>query len=119
VDNPHRWSDPLGLIPCEEAGTIGQEAKAIPKGGGQLSHISDRVTGLGLDQQAAAEATEEAARVAFGRTGGQLPLENGNIAVLPSQPQVGAWFEVEPGGAVIPRRGTIGFGSSGIVLTPR
>lgn len=46
------------------------------------------------------------------------PLENGNLAVLPTQLQVGARFEIDPGGTVIPRRGRITFSGLDLVLTP-
>ncbi|GAA2723351.1 Hint domain-containing protein [Actinocorallia aurantiaca] len=87
---------------------IGEETKSVPRGSGQLTHISDRVSELGLDQKGAATATEAAARRAFGETGGVMLAPNGNLVVLPSQLQVGAWFEVTPAGKVIGRKGKIG-----------
>ena len=87
---------------------IGEETKSVPRGSGQLTHIADRVSELGLDQKGAATAVEAAARRAFGETGGVMRAPNGNLVVLPSQLQVGAWFEVTPAGKVIGRKGKIG-----------
>lgn len=98
--------------------SIGMATRQIPRGSGQLDHISQRVTELQLDQNLAAQATDHAAKAAFGETAGVISLKNGNLAVIPAQLQVGAWFEVTPGGRVFSQRGTIGFGADGIEVTP-
>ncbi|MFD9124611.1 DUF6531 domain-containing protein [Kitasatospora sp. NPDC059571] len=131
VRNPHTWADPLGLSPhhggtggrnpVEEGESIGHATRGIPRGSGQLTHIANEVTARGFDQRGAAEATDAAARTAFGSSGGVWmdPLPNGNLAVLPTQLQVGAWFEVDHAGTVIPRRGSISFRGTGLHLEPR
>ncbi|KDN82420.1 hypothetical protein KCH_59270 [Kitasatospora cheerisanensis KCTC 2395] len=130
VRNPHVWTDPLGLSPhpggggpdpVEAGEQIGRATRGVPRGSGQLSHIANEVTALGFDQRGAADATDAAARTAFGSSGGVWmdPLPNGNLAVLPTQFQVGAWFEVDPAGTVVPRRGSISLNGFDLVLTPR
>ncbi|MDL4813143.1 RHS repeat-associated core domain-containing protein [Actinomadura opuntiae] len=92
--------------------TIGESARQVPRGGGQLRHIAEQVSGHGLNQEDAALATEAAAKRAFGETGGILKAPNGNLVVLPSQIQVGAWFEVTASGKVVGMKGEIGLDKS-------
>lgn len=103
--------------PAELGESIGEAAAQIPKGSGQGQHIASEVTGLGLGQQEAATAAEAAAERAFGETAGVASLPNGNLVVLPTQPQVKAWIEVTPDGEVVFKRGTIGGPGSDLDLT--
>lgn len=96
----------------EIANTIGDGAKAISKGSGQLDYISSNINDLNLSQSDAANAVETASRRAFGETGGiWRDADSGNLVVLPGNTSVKAWFEVTPEGEVLPKRGTIGAGS--------
>ncbi|MGA6205485.1 hypothetical protein ACPESR_12080 [Nocardia testacea] len=106
-----------GKDPAELGQSIGDAAAQIPKGSGQGQHIASEVTKLGLGQQEAATAAEAAAERAFGETAGVASLPNGNLVVLPTQPQVKAWIEVTPEGEVVFRRGTIGGPGSDLDVT--
>jgi hypothetical protein len=103
--------------PAELGRAVGEAAAQIPKGSGQGQHIATEVTKLGLGQQEAATAAEAAAERAFGETAGVASLPNGNLVVLPTQPQVKAWIEVTPDGEVIFKRGTIGGPGSDLDVT--
>ncbi|WP_306365566.1 PA14 domain-containing protein [Nocardia sp. CC227C] len=100
---------PAVASPREQGQSIGAEAAELPKGSGQGAHIAREVTKLGLGQQAAAQAAEAAAQEAFGEAS-TAKLKNGNMVVLPTQTQVGAWLEVSPDGEVSPHKGSIGVG---------
>lgn len=106
-----------GGDPAELGRAVGEAAAQIPKGSGQGQHIATEVTKLGLGQQEAATAAESAAERAFGETAGVASLPNGNLVVLPTQPQVKAWIEVTPDGEVIFKRGTIGGPGSDLDVT--
>ncbi|WP_280422701.1 hypothetical protein [Nocardia carnea] len=106
-----------GDDPAELGQSIGDAAAQIPKGSGQGQHIATEVTKLGLGQQEAATAAEAAAERAFGETAGVASMPNGNLVVLPTQPQVKAWIEVSPDGEVTFKRGTIGGPGSDLDLT--
>ncbi|MEV0106457.1 hypothetical protein AB0H42_08965 [Nocardia sp. NPDC050799] len=106
-----------GDDPAELGQSIGDAAAQIPKGAGQGQHIATEVTKLGLGQQEAATAAEAAAERAFGETAGVASLPNGNLVVLPTQPQVKAWIEVTPDGEVTFKRGTIGGPGSDLDVT--
>ena len=63
---------------------IAKEVEAVPQGSGQLQSLADKVSGLHLDQQQAAEVTDIAAKAAFGDTGGIANLPDGTKVVLPA-----------------------------------
>ncbi len=68
----------------QQAMQIAKEVEAVPQGSGQLQSLADKVSGLHLDQQQAAEVTDTAAKAAFGDTGGIANLPDGTKVVLPA-----------------------------------
>ncbi len=100
-------AQPASPSVAEQATQIGEEVKALPKGSGQLPSLADKVTALHLDQQQAAEATDIAAKVAFGETAGIANLPNGIKVVLPARIDQGVALMVNPDGSVTVFRGDL------------
>ncbi|MEW1639111.1 polymorphic toxin-type HINT domain-containing protein [Streptomyces sp. NPDC093801] len=102
--------DEISCSPLDIGQQIGDYIEAnIPKKSGQMNHISETVSGLGMGQRNAALTVHAASERAFGKA--QPPffddlLPNGNVVVLPTSITVKAWFEVTPGGEVLARRGS-------------
>ncbi|MFJ3876472.1 hypothetical protein ACIPW5_03315 [Streptomyces sp. NPDC090077] len=100
--------DELPCNPLDVGQQIGDYVRAnVPKGSGQLNHISETVTGLGMGQKNAALTAHAAAKRAFSDAMPPFfedPLPNGNVVILPTLPTVKAWFEVTPEGAVLARK---------------
>jgi hypothetical protein len=69
--------------------------------------LATKVTGLHLGQEQAAEATDIAAKVAFGETGGIASLPDGTMVVLPKYIPSGVAMVVHPDGLVTVFRGDL------------
>ncbi|MEU9807684.1 hypothetical protein [Mycobacterium sp. NPDC050853] len=85
---------------AEQASKIASEISAIPKGGGQLNSLAEKVSALKLAQEQAAEMTNIASEIAFGETGGIAHLPDGTMMVLPANILQKAAMVVGPDGAV-------------------
>ncbi|MGH3726797.1 MAG: hypothetical protein ACRDUS_22030 [Mycobacterium sp.] len=85
---------------AEQASKIAKEISAIPKGGGQLNSLAEKVSALKLTQEQAAEMTNIASETAFGETGGIAHLPDGTMMVLPANILQKAAMVVSPDGAV-------------------
>jgi hypothetical protein len=91
---------PTGPSLQQQATQIGQEVKDVPRGSGQRQTLADKVNGLHLDQEQAAEAAEIASRTAFGETSGIATLPNGMKVVIPEAISQGTAFMIDPNGVV-------------------
>jgi hypothetical protein len=91
---------------ADEATEIGREASLLPKGT-RADGIADKVTGLHLDQEHAAEAADIAAKTAFGETAGIANLPDGTKIVLPARIDQGIALVVQPDGSVTVFRGDL------------
>jgi hypothetical protein len=91
---------------ADEAAEIGREASLLPKGA-RSDGIADKITGLHLDQDQAAQAADIAAKTAFGETAGIANLPNGTKIVLPARIDQGIALEVLPDGSVTVFRGDL------------
>jgi hypothetical protein len=91
---------------ADEAAEIGREASLLPRGA-RSDGIADKITGLHLDQDQAAQAADIAAKTAFGETAGIANLPNGTKIVLPARIDQGIALEVLPDGSVTVFRGDL------------
>jgi hypothetical protein len=91
---------------ADEAAEIGREASLLPRGA-RSDGIADKITGLHLDQDQAAQAADIAAKTAFGETAGIANLPNGTKIVLPVIIDQGIALEVLPDGSVTVFRGDL------------
>lgn len=98
----NKFRDGLKIVVdiAEQASTIAREISAIPKGGGQLNSLAEKVSALKLTQEQAAEMTNIASEAAFGETGGIAHLPDGTMMVLPANILQKAAMVVSPDGAV-------------------
>jgi hypothetical protein len=92
---------------AEQAKQIGEEVKAVPRGSGQLQTLADKVTGLHLDQEHAAEVIDIAAKSAFDDTGGIASLPDGTKVVLPANILQRAAMIVHSDGSVTVFKGDV------------
>ncbi len=102
----------VNASPEDMAKGIGAGAREVGKGSGQGQYIATEVTKLGLGQMDAAKMANEASKEAFGETSGIMKDQNGDMVILPTQLQVGAWLEVSPTGEVTAQKGSIGTSDS-------
>jgi PPE family len=105
--SPQQPNPPTGPNLNQQAAQIGEEVKAIPKGSGQLQTLADKITALHLDQEQAAEATDIAAKTAFGETSGIAKLPDGTEVVLPKYIPQGVAMMVHPDGSVTVFKGDL------------
>jgi hypothetical protein len=91
---------------ADQAAEIGREVAALPKGT-RLDTLADKVTGLHLDQEQAVEATDIAAKAAFGETGGIANLPDGTRVVLPKLLPQRVAMMVHPDGSVTVFKGDL------------
>jgi pyruvate/2-oxoglutarate dehydrogenase complex dihydrolipoamide acyltransferase (E2) component len=84
---------------AEQAREIGKELSNLPKGT-RLDTLADRITDLHLNPEQAAEATDIAAKTAFGESGGIVNVPDGTKVVLPADLTYGRAMVVHPGGSV-------------------
>jgi PPE family len=110
--HPGPGSQPRPDIPsnpslADQANQIAKEVSALPKGSGQLQNLADKVTGLHLSQQEAAEVTDIAAKGAFGDTGGIASLPDGTKMVLPARIDQGVAMVIHPDGSVTVFKGDL------------
>jgi len=103
---PSSPPQPLSPSLTEQAKQIGQEISGLPKGT-RSDAIADRVSGLHLNQEQAAEAADIAAQAAFGDTSGIASLPNGTKVVLPLRIDQGIALMVHPDGSVSVFRGDL------------
>ncbi|MFI6521392.1 hypothetical protein ACIBF1_37980 [Spirillospora sp. NPDC050679] len=82
---------------------IGRETERLPRGKGK-ENIMRHVHALGLPQAETVKVVVAASRQAFTGVGGWEPMPNGDIAILPTQPQVKDTFLVHPDGTVTARK---------------
>ncbi|ORB47597.1 hypothetical protein BST40_15175, partial [Mycobacterium persicum] len=68
---------------ADRATEIGREVSTLPRGT-RLDTLADRITGLHVSQEEAVEATDIAAKAAFGETGGIVNVPDGTKVVLPA-----------------------------------
>lgn len=66
----------------------------------RLDTLADRITGLHVSQEEAVEATDIAAKAAFGETGGIVNVPDGTKVVLPADLAYGRAMVVHPDGSV-------------------
>lgn len=90
----------------DQATQIGREASVLAPGT-RSDAIADKVSGLHLDQEQAAEAADIAAKTAFGETAGIANLPNGAKVVLPVRVDQGIALMVHPDGSVTVFRGDL------------
>ena len=91
---------------AEQAKQIGREVSDLPKGT-RSDAIADKVTGLHLNQEQAAEAADIAAQAAFGDTSGIASLPDGTKVVLPLRIDQGIALIVHSDGSVTVFRGDL------------
>ena len=91
---------------AEQAKQIGREVSNLPKGT-RSDAIADKVTGLHLNQEQAAEAADIAAQAAFGDTSGIARLPDGTKVVLPLRIDQGIALIVHSDGSVTVFRGDL------------
>lgn len=103
----------LAAARSELADSIGDGARALGRGNGQLNYVASNINKLGLGQKEAAELVDETSAKAFNESGGVWrSTTNDNLVIPPTQLQVRAWFEITPDGEVIPFKGSIGPGDA-------
>lgn len=68
---------------ADRATEISREVSTLPRGT-RLDTLADRITGLHVSQEEAVEATDIAAKAAFGETGGIVNVPDGTKVVLPA-----------------------------------
>ena len=90
----------------QQATQIGREASVLAPGT-RSDAIADKVTGLHLNQEQAAEAADIAAKTAFGETAGIANLPDGAKVVLPVRIDQGIALMVHPDGSVTVFRGDL------------
>ncbi|VAZ68122.1 hypothetical protein LAUMK40_04270 [Mycobacterium kansasii] len=84
---------------ADQATEIGREISTLPRGT-RLDTLADRITGLHVSQEEAVEATDIAAKAAFGETGGIVNVPDGTKVVLPADLTYGRAMVVHPDGSV-------------------
>jgi hypothetical protein len=84
---------------ADQGREIGRELSDLPKGT-RLDALADRITGLHLNPEQAAEATDIAANTAFVESGGVVNVPDGTKVVLPADLTYGRAMVVHPDGSV-------------------
>ncbi|HEY1842217.1 MAG TPA: hypothetical protein VGG53_18725 [Mycobacterium sp.] len=92
---------------ADQANEIAREVSALPKGSGQLQTLADKVTGLHLSQEQAAEVIDIAAKGAFGDTGGIASLPDGTKMVLPARIDQGVAMVIHSDGTATVFKGDL------------
>ncbi|MBI3223953.1 MAG: hypothetical protein HYZ39_02720 [Mycolicibacterium cosmeticum] len=104
LDQVPPLADPINSMGAQ----IGREISMIPDGGpSHTQTLAARVTELQLSQTDAAQATNLAARVAFGETAGVATLPDGTKMVLPASLPQRIAMQVHPDGSVSVFRGDL------------
>lgn len=95
---------PISQETITAAEQIGKDVSVLSRGT-RASTLAERLTGLHLSQEEAAQATNIAAKAAFGETAGIARLPDGTMLVLPARIDQQIAMQIAPDGSVTVLKG--------------